>query len=229
MTITMLSHTFAMTHNLTRFESAGDRHRYRMDDGRDIVAKPVDNPAYPDGLRYYSTDTPEDVEAWMTPGREAALRELSESFAAATSSMAMPVNPSTGNYNVTSEEVAAALAASPENVRADGTLTRAGQAHVADTRRHLPDSALDPAPEGWEDYELVNAAQHAAQPGDVWMRFESDDDDEPSHEANTYAYGDRYVIKWYHTGVGLVQAHYVDTLAEAHAWYAANGYADFSS
>ncbi|QDH92155.1 hypothetical protein SEA_PHILLYPHILLY_113 [Microbacterium phage PhillyPhilly] len=27
---------------------------------------------------------------------------------------------------------------------------------------HLPESALDPAPEGWEDYELVKAAQHAA-------------------------------------------------------------------
>ncbi|UVG34059.1 hypothetical protein SEA_PAVLO_114 [Microbacterium phage Pavlo] len=26
------------------------------------------------------------------------------------------------------------------------------------------DGAFDPAPEGWEDYELVNAAQHAANP-----------------------------------------------------------------
>ena len=38
------------------------------------------------------------------------------------------------------------------------------------TEYNLPESALDPAPDGWEDYELVNAAQHAANP----HRFEGE-------------------------------------------------------
>lgn len=48
--------------------------------------------------------------------------------------MDMPINPYTGNYNVTHTEVAVAQAANPEFVREDGTLTRAGQLFVARER-----------------------------------------------------------------------------------------------
>lgn len=49
----------------------------------------------------------------------------------------MPVNPHTGLYNVTEEEVQGARGAEDgvELVRSDGTLTRAGQVYVADVRR----------------------------------------------------------------------------------------------
>lgn len=50
----------------------------------------------------------------------------------------MPVNPHTGLYNVTPEEVADALAATEDFplVREDGTLTPAGQEYVADMREN---------------------------------------------------------------------------------------------
>lgn len=64
---------------------------------------------------------------------------------------------------------------------------------------------------------------------DVWLRFESDEDEEPTHEANTYAEGDRFVIKWYHVDVGLVSAVRFDTLDAVWAWYDANGYQDYSA
>ena len=51
----------------------------------------------------------------------------------------MPVNPLTGLYNVTPEEVDDARAATEDVilVREDGTLTKAGQLYVADVRRHI--------------------------------------------------------------------------------------------
>lgn len=49
----------------------------------------------------------------------------------------MPVNPHTGLYNVTEDEVQDARAATEDVilVREDGTLTKAGQLYVADVRR----------------------------------------------------------------------------------------------
>lgn len=53
-------------------------------------------------------------------------------------SIAMPVNPHTGLYNVTHVEFLDAVAATEDAplTREDGTLTRAGQEYVADVRAH---------------------------------------------------------------------------------------------
>lgn len=74
--------------------------------------------------------------------------------------------------------------------------------------------------------------QKTAQPLDVWFKFTEDYDPEmehPEYEANTYKDDSGYRIEWYHNDVGLVTNVYFDTLAEAHAWYAEQGYDDYSS
>ena len=69
-----------------------------------------------------------------------------------------------------------------------------------------------------------------AQALDVWLAFESDEDDEPQYEANTYPDEDgEFVIEWYHTAVGLVSRVYFDTYQECEAWYEANGYQNFTA
>lgn len=65
-------------------------------------------------------------------------------------------------------------------------------------------------------------------PLDVWLRFDADADDEPAYEANTYRTDDGYRVEWYHTAVGQVSSRTFATLADAHTWYADNGYADYS-
>lgn len=64
---------------------------------------------------------------------------------------------------------------------------------------------------------------------DVWFKFENAEDEEPSHEANTYETEDGFVIEHYHTGVGQVTQVEFDTLEAAHAWYEKEGFEDFSS
>lgn len=44
---------------------------------------------------------------------------------------------------------------------------------------HLPDSALDPAPEGWDDHERVNAAQLEAHMRAEYAAFISQSVDSP--------------------------------------------------
>jgi hypothetical protein len=63
---------------------------------------------------------------------------------------------------------------------------------------------------------------------DVWLRFDSPEDEEASHEANTYLTDTGYAVKWYHSAVGLVTTVDFDTLADAYDWYEANGYQDFT-
>jgi len=64
---------------------------------------------------------------------------------------------------------------------------------------------------------------------DVWLAFDHVDDEEASHEANTYRTATGYRIEWCHSAVGLVSGVDCDTLADAHDWYERNGYQDFSS
>lgn len=64
---------------------------------------------------------------------------------------------------------------------------------------------------------------------DVWLRFEHDEDEEPTHEANTYETDRGYAVEHYHTAVGQVSTIEFSTLEEAHAWYAAQGFQDFTS
>lgn len=63
---------------------------------------------------------------------------------------------------------------------------------------------------------------------DVWLRFDSPEDEEASHEANTYLTDTGYAVKWYHSAVGFVTTVDFDTLADAYDWYEANGYQDFT-
>jgi hypothetical protein len=64
--------------------------------------------------------------------------------------------------------------------------------------------------------------------GDVWL-YIPEDAESAEYEANTYTDGCDYRIEWYHTGVGLVRAVHFLTLAECYAWYASNGYADYTA
>lgn len=66
MAIGILSHTFPMTHNLSLFRRVGDRYHFLTDDGRDILAKPTDNPAYTTGLCYWESTYTPDVDLWMS-------------------------------------------------------------------------------------------------------------------------------------------------------------------
>lgn len=67
-----------------------------------------------------------------------------------------------------------------------------------------------------------------SEPLDVWFRFESDDDDDPTYEANTYRKGDGYVIEWCHNDVGQVTRVELDTIEEVNDWYEKNGYSDYT-
>lgn len=69
---------------------------------------------------------------------------------------------------------------------------------------------------------------------DVWLKFAEpdpdDEDDYPTHEANTYRLEDgTYRIEWYLDAVGQVTGVHFDTLEEAHAWYEDEGFFDFST
>lgn len=86
-----------------------------------------------------------------------------------------------------------------------------------------------------EDWELVSVQKTNANPDgdptgalDVWLRFESPEDEEASHEANTYLTETGYQIRWYNNAVGLVTCVDFDTLADAYDWYESNGYQDFT-
>lgn len=66
-------------------------------------------------------------------------------------------------------------------------------------------------------------------PLDVWLRFDSEDDEEATYEANTYGNDEEgYTVEWYHTAVGLVSHKWVPTLDDAHQWYLDNGFVDFT-
>ena len=65
--------------------------------------------------------------------------------------------------------------------------------------------------------------------GDVWLKFEQADDEEPTMEANTFKNEDGYEIQWYHVDVGLVHRVRTLSLSEVHAWYEQYGFTDFTS
>ena len=69
---------------------------------------------------------------------------------------------------------------------------------------------------------------------DVWLRFDSPEDEESSAEANTYREVDAdgaetYRVEWYLTAVGLVTRVPFATYEQAQAWLEAEGFQDFSS
>ena len=68
-------------------------------------------------------------------------------------------------------------------------------------------------------------------PLDVWLRFESPEDEEASAEANTFYNQDgSFRVEWYLTAVG--QIGYVgpfETHEDARFWLHGHGFADFTS
>lgn len=66
--------------------------------------------------------------------------------------------------------------------------------------------------------------------GDVWLRFETSEDEEAEAEANTYHYENGFTVGWYLNSVGLVT--YVGTFPTedaASAWLESQGFEDFTS
>jgi len=64
---------------------------------------------------------------------------------------------------------------------------------------------------------------------EVWMKFDSDTDEEPTYEANTYQTPSGFVVEWYHIDVGQVSRVEFDTIEKAHEWYENQGYLDFTA
>ena len=64
---------------------------------------------------------------------------------------------------------------------------------------------------------------------DVWLKFDSADDEESAYEANTFRTSDGYRVDWYHTAVGQISSQYFATWADARAWLSSQGFSDFSS
>ena len=65
--------------------------------------------------------------------------------------------------------------------------------------------------------------------GDVWLKFDQADDEEPAMEANTFKNEDGYEIQWYHVDVGLVHRVPATSLNDVLAWYVQNGFTDFTA
>ena len=65
---------------------------------------------------------------------------------------------------------------------------------------------------------------------DVWLAFDEPNDEEASHEANTYKTGEgRYRVEWYNSAVGLISRREFATYGDAAEWLTDCGYQDFSS
>lgn len=66
-------------------------------------------------------------------------------------------------------------------------------------------------------------------PDNVWLQFDTDEDEGATREANIYRDGDGYRVEWYHVAVGLVTRHHFDTLAAAEAFLIREGFENFTS
>lgn len=62
----------------------------------------------------------------------------------------------------------------------------------------------------------------------VWLRYESPEDEEASHEATIDQDGDTFVASWSHTAVGQVSTREFDTEEEANAFLESEGFEDFT-
>lgn len=69
----------------------------------------------------------------------------------------------------------------------------------------------------------------ALEPLDVWMLFENRDDEEPTHEANTFKDGDIFRVDCYHVDVGQVMSSYHSSYSEAQVWLEKSGFLDFTA
>lgn len=68
------------------------------------------------------------------------------------------------------------------------------------------------------------------EPIDVWLRFDDENDETATYEANTFRNpGGTFRIEWYHNDVGQVTTVDLDTYDECVAWYETNGYRNFTA
>lgn len=65
-------------------------------------------------------------------------------------------------------------------------------------------------------------------PNEIWLLFDSPEDEEPSHEANVYRVNGGAVVAWSHTAVGQVTEKSFPTVIQARQWLAACGYEAYS-
>ena len=67
----------------------------------------------------------------------------------------------------------------------------------------------------------------------VWLKFDSNMDEEPSYEANIVEELEDgmviFVVEWYHTAVGQVSRREFKNLASAEHWLRERNFQDFSS
>lgn len=77
--------------------------------------------------------------------------------------------------------------------------------------------------------EAIQVNRDAETALDVWLRFDSPEDEEAEAEANTFRDGDLYRVEWYLTAVGLVTARSFTTYEAAAAWLTTEGFQDFNS
>ena len=59
---------------------------------------------------------------------------------------------------------------------------------------------------------------------EVWFKFDSDDDDGPSHEANVTMTEDGFTVEWSNVDVGQVTRVKFDTLEDAYEMLWDSGY-----
>lgn len=76
----------------------------------------------------------------------------------------------------------------------------------------------------------MNITQSELNPIDVWLKFDAESDETPSHEANTFLDGERFRVEWYHVDVGQVTKIYCDTYEEVRTLLEEHlGYREFST
>lgn len=63
---------------------------------------------------------------------------------------------------------------------------------------------------------------------DVWLRFDSPEDEDASAEANTWPDGEMFRVDWCLSMVGLITSVYFHSHADAQSWLEAQGFDDYT-
>lgn len=78
--------------------------------------------------------------------------------------------------------------------------------------------------------EAITVVDRREVPLDVWLLFDHEDDEESSHEANTFLTDDnKFRVDWSNTSVGQITSHEFETYEAACVWLEEHGYTDYSS
>jgi hypothetical protein len=80
----------------------------------------------------------------------------------------------------------------------------------------------------WEERQVASIVKEGTALG-VWMLFDDEDDEEPSHEGNVFFNEDgTYRGEWENTSVGQITDRTFPTFPEAVAWLEDSGYIDMT-